>query len=93
MVLTSHLTVVFNLLSFDLGSTPSASGMFPTIIACTGVSMHSTLAVPMYLTLPYGEGVLPPSAEVSSGPNAGLCLCKYGVSSSTTAVGYHFTVP
>jgi len=29
----------------------------------------SRLPVP-YLTLPYGEDVLPPSAEASSGPNA-----------------------
>ena len=32
--------------------------------------MFSTLDTLPYLTLPYGEGVLPPSAEASGGPNA-----------------------
>ena len=30
----------------------------------------SSLTYPPYLTLPYEEGVLPPSTEASSGPNA-----------------------
>ena len=29
-----------------------------------------TTPVYLYLTLPYGEDVLPPSAEASGGPNA-----------------------
>jgi len=38
-------------------------------IALADVSSEHKRKVP-YLTLPYGEGVLPPSAEASSGPNA-----------------------
>ena len=48
----------------------TADPLLPTVLAqSTGTSVPYYLTLP-YLALPYGEGVLPPSAEAFSVPNA-----------------------
>jgi len=41
-----------------------------TTIVLSAAGLQAFKNFRLYLTLPYGEGMLPPSAEASDGPNA-----------------------